>query len=1560
MRDNSTLRNGFNILAGKGVSVFGFAAVLACFGMAQHRQISFQRLTSEDGLSQNTANAIVQDKQGFIWIGTEDGLNRFNGYEIEVFRNDPENPNTLINNTVESLLVDSEGMLWVGTNGGLTCMDPASGAMTHFRHDEADADSLSGNKVWVIFQDSKKRIWVGTDQGGLNLMKPDRSGFLKASPDAGALTRDGHAHIRDILEDEDGILWVATGSGLFRLDPATLQMQFMSLGEDESQLDDPAAIMDLTWGDGGHLWLSTNGRGLIRYHPESKSILEIHHREGDPLSLSENHLRQTLIDPEGQLWIATRSSGICLYDRDKSLFERFSHTIYQPGSIGNNRIQALMVDRGGVLWIGTNGGGVHWLDLNNLEFKHYLYLVQDDAERTKSRTFTKAIFEDRFGVLWVGTLGGLLEFDRAQNRMTTYNHDPADPTSISHEEVWAVFEDSANRLWVGTNGGGLNLFDRRRRQFKAYRSDPDDPTTLGSDRIRTLNEDREGRFWVGTLDGGLNLFDRETGEVKRFLHDPQDPESISNDRVRAFYQDPDGAVWIGTLKGGLNRLDPATGKFKRYLHDKDKADFLSDPGVLTICPDDEGYLWLGTYGGGLNRFDPSTETFRIYRNEHGLPNEVIYGILRNGDHLWLSTNRGLSRFNTYTEEFRNFDIDDGLQGNEFNTGAYFKSQSGELFFGGINGFNAFYPDRVVDNLIPPNVVLTAFKKLGGQMQLERQPIDPEGLTLSYKDTVFSIEFAALDFAQPTNNKFRYKMVGFQDQWIPLENRRDMTFTNLDAGHYEFHVKAANSDGIWNDEGTSIPITIVPPIWKTTWAYTLYVLAILTGIWWYVRSQRQKLAKERSISERLRTVDRLKDEFLANTSHELRTPLNGIIGLTQSLLDGAAGPVGSQLATNLTKVVYSGKRLAGLVNDILDFSKLKNQSLRLDLKPVNVHAITEVIFDLSRPLIGPKDLNLVNEISPEAKAVMADENRLHQIMSNLIGNAIKFTESGQVLVRSKSVGDMTQVDVVDTGIGIPRDQWDRIFKSFEQADGSSERHYGGTGLGLAITRKLVELHGGSIWVTSEEGKGSVFSFRLPSAERQASEAPATVPSAEARTEVLPDAPVAALTEALPEVPSSALVHQPEPAVKHSGEFNVLIVDDEPVNRQVLINYLSLQNYRLIEAANGPEALKILQENDGIDLVLLDIMMPKMSGFQVCREIRKHAGFQELPVIFLTAKNQIGDLVTGFECGANDYLTKPINREELLSRVKTHLQLLDINRNLEKKVEERTFELAEKNHELGEKNRAILRTQKQLIMQEKMASMGTLTAGIAHEIKNPLHFVNNFSEMSMEISKELREHLLPQKARLEIGEYETLQELSGDLEQNTGIIYQHGKRANQIVQSMMELARGATGERAMTDVNHLVEKFTQLAYHGTQAKERWLPVSIQMELDPEVGRVELEAQNMSRVIINLIRNALEALSEKQAQAGDDFEPVLQVRTVDQNDSVLIVVRDNGPGIQDEHLGKIFDPFFTTKATGGDHIGLGLSMSYEIVVQEHHGHLDINTKPGEFTSVTVTLPKDAFRQD
>ncbi|RKZ74325.1 MAG: hypothetical protein DRR19_30200, partial [Candidatus Parabeggiatoa sp. nov. 1] len=847
--------------------------------------------------------------------------------------------------------------------------------------------------------------------------------------------------------------------------------------------------------------------------------------------------------------------------------------------------------------------------------------------------------------------------------------------SLSHDEVWSVYEDRTGILWIGTFGGGLNKFDRRQNQFVHYLHSPQNQDSLSNDKVRVIYEDKTGSLWIGTREG-LNKFDREQEKFVHYRNDPQNSDSLSEDSVLSIYEDRRGILWIGTQGGGLNKFDRRQNQFVHYLHSPQNPDSLSHNEVSAIYEDQTGALWISTLGGGLNRFDPVTETFIHYHKKDGLANDVVYGILEdNQGHLWLSTNEGLSKLNPKTNTFKNYDSLDGLQSNEFRMASH-KNHHGELYFGGINGFNGFYPARVKDNPYIPPIVMTDFKifnkpvSIGEGSPLQQHLSVTKEITLSYKQSFFSFEFAALNFLQPVKNEYKYQLEGFENDWNEIGTRRSAYYTKVPHGTYVFRVKGSNNDGLWNEQGTAIKITILPPPWKTWWAYTLYVITILVLILNYLRVQRQKLRekqqeleREKQIAAQLREADRLKDEFLANTSHELRTPLNGIIGIAESLQDGAAGPITQQINANLALIVGSGRRLTNLVNDILDFSKLRKKEIDLQLKSVDMRSIAEVVLALSQPLIGSKKLQLINAISPDLPPINADENRIQQILYNLVGNAIKFTDSGTVEISAEIQENGLAITVSDTGIGIAAEKLDRIFEAFEQADGSTARVYGGTGLGLAVTQQLVNLHGGQMLVQSQLGVGSKFTFTLPISNEQVEPA---VPSSHRSQSLIDSQPLSNADTGLPLSNTSANLSQEEETLltgtpseylvtQPQGEFTILIVDDEPVNRQVLVNFLSLQNYCLSQAASGTEMLALIEEGLMPDLILLDVMMPYKTGFEVTRKIRKKWQADELPIILLTAKNQVADLVVGLESGANDYLTKPVSKDELLARIKTHLHL-----------------------------------------------------------------------------------------------------------------------------------------------------------------------------------------------------------------------------------------------------------------------------------------------------------------
>ncbi len=1336
------------------------------------QNIQFERLGLDEGLSQSTIMCILQDAQGFMWFGTQDGLDRFDGYQFKVYRHDPDNEHSLSHNMVQSckrdkkdnlwfltgdvvlnrydpatghfhhypldiesalsgtiniagLYADKTGRLWIATTGsGLARYDEENDELIYYTHDPTDPHSLGHNIITELYEDSEGTLWIGAGAAGLNKYDPEIDGFVRYpyrgyppdtsdwlgfnaedpyyTPDNPYALSSPEVHV--VHEDRHGNLWVGTYyGGLNRFDRETEHFitypytQATHMFQDEGVPDDVfsgnsvGAIVEDHF---GKLWLSMRYTypnrtfaylRLVRFDPQTGHIERFISDPAvdDPCAISHQAVMQMYKDQQDNLWFNTFIGGLDIYNWNTGCFEHYTHNPQNPHSLSADDVNKFYQDESGGLWIGTDSGGVNLYDPTWAKFYHHQFegLTEEKGNNSIFRIYGLPSHVDPEGhanILWVSTIAGLNRWDRQNNTTTFYQIDPKIPDMVPR----SLYEDDTGTLWVGTELG-------------LYRADwpsgqESDPETLNFTLVLTRTAPGVGimmgiqpdasdeTLWLAAYGLGLGHFDPATGAIKYYSADPNDPQSLINNTIIALEPGRYDTLWVVT-RTGLDHFDPTTESFTHYVHDPETPHSLGPEALLTAYDDGTGTIWIGSQGSGLQRLDVATGTVTYYKEEEGLPNNVIYSILSDGQgNLWLSTNKGLAKFNVQTETFTNYTSRDGLQSNEFNQGADYRAPDGEMFFGGVNGLNIFYPEAIHDNPYIPPIVITDLEILNesvepGEGSVLQHPIEStEALNLTYQHRVVLFEFAALHYAAPDLNQYAYMMEGFDKDWNEVGNRRFATYTNLPPGTYTFRVKGSNSDGVWNSTGTAIKVKMTPPPWKTWWAYTLYALAAVGLVVGYVRyrtaAQTKELERERAVAERLRRIDRMKDEFMANTSHELRTPLTGIIGLAESLIDGATGPLSKATVTNLRMIVTSGKRLASLVNDILDFSKLRQKDIQLQRQPLSMYALTDVVLTLSQPLLRHKDVKLINAVDEALPLVDADENRVQQIMHNLAGNAIKFTDQGSVIVSAQVVEQEDDssppylaITVSDTGIGIAEENLGRIFKSFEQADGSIEREYGGTGLGLAVTKRLVELHGGTIWVTSKPREGSNFTFTLPlyQGDLDAQQATALAHPAGVRPDIATDDDLAAPVPTIHHDAEDEEAVLATPVSEQSGMFNILIVDDEPVNLQVLTNHLSLHNYNVTQATNGTEALSLVQQGLRPDLVLLDIMMPRMSGYEVCRKLRQEFQPNELPVVMLTAKNRVSDLIEGFNAGSNDYLTKPFSKNELLARIKIHLHLAKIN-------------------------------------------------------------------------------------------------------------------------------------------------------------------------------------------------------------------------------------------------------------------------------------------------------------
>ena len=891
---------------------------------AQDQDIRFEQISIEEGLPQSSVRCILQDSRGFMWFGTEDGLNRYDGYSFITYSTDPGDPHSISNNFIRAIYEDSTGAIWVGTNGGgLNKFDRLGERFTRFQNDPDDQSSLSSNIVWSILEDSAGTLWVGTAGGGLNSFDRQTERFTHYQADPGNPESLSNDFVRAILEDSTGALWIGTqGGGLNILDRETGRFSHYIADPENPKSLSNNIIYSIHEDRSGMIWIGTLGGGLNRFDRATSTFTHFPASPDNPDNLGSTVIWAIHEDSQRLLWIGTEGGGLYRLDPETESFTRFTNDPNNSESLSNDFVRSILEDKSGVLWVGTDTGGVNKMVRRKSRFA--VYRRNPNNPNSLSDNHIWSITEDQSGKLCVGTRNaGFDIIDRENKKFTNYRHDPADPESLGHNFVRKIYKDRADVIWIGTHNGGLNRFDPAAGKFRRYQHNPDDPDSLSDNAVYTILEDRAGVLWVGTRYGGLNRFDRDSERFTHYRHDPENPDSLRNDFVYVVFEDYLGILWVGTFGGGLNKLNRETGMFTSYRADINNPDSPSNDFVLSIYEDSSRVLWIGTGGGGLNEFERATGTFKRYLYENsGLASNIVYGILEDEEgNLWLSTNQGLSKFDPRTEAFKNYDVNDGLQSNEFNGGAYHKGKKGELFFGGINGFNAFHPASITDNPYIPPIVITNLRLFDrvvpigetadGRTILDKSISEIEEIVLSHGENYLSFEFAALDYTIPSKNQYMHKLVGFDKYFVFTgPQKRFSSYKNLPPGEYVFRAWGSNNDGVWNQQGVSLKVIITPPFWETWWFRLAAVIAVvaLVSIAYRIRVRR--------IREQHRLEERIQREM--EIAHEIQRSL---LPAAPPKLDGATIAVTNVPAKHVggdfyTFIKYGPRRIGVVIGDIV--------------------------------------------------------------------------------------------------------------------------------------------------------------------------------------------------------------------------------------------------------------------------------------------------------------------------------------------------------------------------------------------------------------------------------------------------------------------------------------------------------------------------------------------------------------------------------------------------------------------------------------------------------------------
>lgn len=1226
-----------------------FAIIIGnCFPLLSQTPTStirFKQLTIADGLSNSYITTIIEDQRGFIWIGTSDGLNRYDGYKFVSYRNNPFDNKSIGGNNIRRLYEDKAGNIWIGIQeGGLCKFNPIDETFTTYKHSPGNPNSISGNDISDICEDKNGMLWITVDRGGLSCFDPQTETFIHYS----SIPGDRNSLLSDALisasMDKDGFIWITSwGGALSKFNPET--KTFTHYMDDENQPDHRLCkhLLCMNIEENGDFWVGSFHGGLYKFHPGAGEWEQISLTPKQGHGVNNQTIQDICKDKDGNLWIATFGGGINILNAQTKLFTYILAEDNNPNGLLTNYVNCIYKDSSGSMWVGTTKG-LHFY--NPILSRFNIYRKNPQSINSISDSYIQALLKDARGDIWVGTMNGLDKIERKTNKVKNIERSNIQSQHFFYNKQ-ALLEDREGNIWIGTRSDVFTKYIPSLDRFENIKIESPWKDKLPFYGVYCFFEDYDGSIWIGGEIGTLN-YNPKTN-VFTPLFQCNTAIIYPENKTHVIYRDKSGELWIGT-EGGLKKYSQNLQVMKTYSNNPTYTNSINNNFITSIHEDKENTIWIGTYGG-LHKFDKDNDSFLLIRRPGELMGDPIMGIMEDDQgHLWLTTNRGLLKYNPHNGDFRMYDESDGLQGYEFNRRSFYKGKDGEMLVGGTNGFNSFYPEQLEENTTPPRVFIEDFQIFnksihpGVNSVLSENISDTKKITLEHWQSVISFQFTALNYISPQKNQFAYKLDGFDQDWIySSANRRFITYTNLEPGDYIFKVKASNNDGIWNEEGTELKIKVLTPLWKTWWAYIIYFL-IASGLLYFLilyflhkERYRNEINLAKLEAKQIHETDQLKLNIFTNISHELRTPITLILGPLEQIMSKRNDTQTSQL---LTLIQRNAQRLLRLINQLLDFRKYEAGNLTLEATTQDIVSFAREVMETFKFYSDQRSITYNFHSSIEELIMDFDRDKLDKIIHNLLSNAFNYTSEGgkiDVLIEQTCDNNENHVSicVCDNGIGIPSDSLEKLFTLFYQVGGKRSQ-YGSSGIGLALTKELVLLHKGKIVVESEVNKGSMFTVLLPLIRTDINEEEINLSS-----------------QSLLSIPANPnfVISESNKPIDNNTEL-ILVVEDNDDMRAYIQAILS-QYYKIIEAKNGIEGLALATELIP-DIIISDVMMPEMDGIELLGKIKSDDRTNHIPVILLTARKEEEHVIEGLEIGADDYITKPFNNSILRARIKNMLQ------------------------------------------------------------------------------------------------------------------------------------------------------------------------------------------------------------------------------------------------------------------------------------------------------------------